>query len=176
MTGWRDSAYPSYLPAESVLDQVETAVVVTDRLNNLLYANVFAQRLFGVSADAQQLVGRPVLSLGFEGEDHGKAIEQARQVLRGRSWEGTIASRRGDGSRIFVRASAVPLRHPSGAIDGIVIFAREATQRGSEREHERIGLLERIGERLSGSLELGVTLRHVADTLVPQFEYKRLRN
>ncbi|MGH3156542.1 MAG: SpoIIE family protein phosphatase, partial [Streptosporangiaceae bacterium] len=169
MTGWRDSGYPSYLPAETVLDQVETAVVVTDRLNNLLYANVYAQVLFGVSTDAQHLVGRPILSLGFEVEDLGKAIELARQVLRGRAWEGTIASRRADGSRVFVRASAVPLRHPSGAIDGLVIFAREATRRGSQREHERIGLLERIGERLAGSLELGVTLRHVADTLVPQF-------
>jgi PAS domain S-box-containing protein len=143
--------------------------VVTDRLNNLLYANAFAQALFGISADAQQLVGRPVLSLGFEVEDLGKAVELARQVLRGRAWEGTFASRRGDGSRIFVRASAVPLRHPSGAIDGIVIFAREATRRGSQREHERMALLERIGERLAGSLELGMTLRHVADTLVPQF-------
>jgi PAS domain S-box-containing protein len=169
MTGWRDAAYPSYLPAEIVLDQVETAVVVTDRLNNLLYANAFAQKLFGVSADAQQLVGRPVLSLGFEVEDLGKVVELARQVLRGRTWEGTIASRRGDGSRVFVRATAVPLRHPSGAIDGIAIFAREATRRGSQREHERLALLERIGERLAGSLELGVTLRHVADTLVPQF-------
>jgi PAS domain S-box-containing protein len=169
VTGWRDAAYPSYLPAEIVLDQVETAVVVTDRLNNLLYANAFAQKLFGVSADAQHLVGRPVLSLGFEVEDLGKAVELARQVLRGRTWEGTIASRRGDGSRVFVRATAVPLRHPSGAIDGIAIFAREATRRGSQREHERLALLERIGERLAGSLELGVTLRHVADTLVPQF-------
>jgi PAS domain S-box-containing protein len=169
MTGWRDAAYPSYLPPETVLDQVETAVVVTDRLNNLLFANAFAQKLFGVSADAQHLVGRPVLSLGFEVEDLGKAVELARQVLRGRTWEGTIASRRGDGSRVFVRATAVPLRHPSGAIDGIAIFAREATRRGSQREHERLALLERIGERLAGSLELGATLRHVADTLVPQF-------
>jgi PAS domain S-box-containing protein len=169
MTGWRDPGNPSYLPAETVLDQVETAVVVTDRLNNLLYANAYAQVLFGVSTDARHLIGQPILSLGFEVEDLGKAIELARQVLRGRSWEGTIASRRTDGSRVFVWASAVPLRHPSGAIDGIVIFAREATRRGSQREHERISLLERIGERLAGSLELSVTLRQVADTLVPQF-------
>jgi len=95
MTGWRDSAYPSYLPAESVLDQVETAVVVTDRLNNLLYANVFAQRLFGVSADAQQLVGRPVLSLGFEVEDLGKAIELARQVKKERTRENKRINKKG---------------------------------------------------------------------------------
>ena len=169
MTGWTGAPYSSYLPADTVLDQVETAVVVTDRLNNLIYGNAFARKLFGISADSQQLVGRPVLSLGFEVEDLGKAVELARQVLRGHAWEGTLASRRCDGSRVFVRASAVPLRHPSGAIDGIVIFAREATRRGSQREHERLALLERIGERLAGSLELGVTLRQVADTLVPQF-------
>jgi serine phosphatase RsbU (regulator of sigma subunit) len=48
-------------------------------------------------------------------------------------------------------------------------MAREATRRGSERASDRIALLERIGERLAGSLELDVTLRHVAETLVPQF-------
>ena len=63
----------------------------------------------------------------------------------------------------------MPLRHPSGAIDGIVIIAREASRRSSQRERDRIALLERIGERLAGSLELGMTLRQVAETLVPQF-------
>jgi hypothetical protein len=48
-------------------------------------------------------------------------------------------------------------------------MAREATRRGGQRAADRIGLLERIGERLAGSLELSVTLRQVADTLVPQF-------
>ena len=110
-----------------------------------------------------------MLSLGFEDEDLGKAVELARQVLRGRRLGGhvrRVPRRRLPGLR---PGQAVPLRHPSGAIDGIVIFARQATRRGSQREQERIALLERIGERLARSLELGVTLRHVADTLVPQF-------
>jgi serine phosphatase RsbU (regulator of sigma subunit) len=54
-------------------------------------------------------------------------------------------------------------------VDGIVIIAREASRRSSRRERDRIVLLDRIGERLAGSLELGLTLRHVAETLVPQF-------
>src|SRR5262250_25222 len=70
---------------------------------------------------------------------------------------------------MFIRAQAVPLRHPSGSIDGIVIVGRQATRRSSQQEGDRIGLLERIGERLARSLELGLTLRHVAETLVPQF-------
>ena len=56
-----------------------------------------------------------------------------------------------------------------GEITGIVIMAREATRRGGQRASDRIGLLERIGERLASSLELDVTLRQVAETLVPQF-------
>ena len=48
-------------------------------------------------------------------------------------------------------------------------MAREATRRGGQRASDRIGLLERIGERLASSLELDVTLRQVAETLVPQF-------
>ena len=50
-----------------------------------------------------------------------------------------------------------------------MIMARAAAGRGSKRERDRIGLLERIGERLARSLELNTTLRHVAETLVPQF-------
>src|SRR5216683_816414 len=169
MKRWGEAAYDAYLPAETLLDQVEMAVVVTDRLSNLLYANGYAARLFGFPDDVHDLIGQSVLSLGFEDGDVEKATELTGQVLRGRSWEGTFACMRGDRSRVLVRAQAVPLRHPSGAIDGIVILAREATRRGSQREQDRIGLLERIGERLAGSLELGSTLRHVAEMLVPQF-------
>ncbi len=157
------------MPAETVLGQIAAAVVVTDRLSNLLYANAFAVKLFDFPEDPALLVGRPILSLGFEESDAGKAADLAKQVLRGRAWDGTFASVRADGSRVLVRAQAVPLRHPSGAIDGIVIIAREATRRSSQRERDQLGLLERIGERLAGSLELSLTLRHVAETLVPQF-------
>ena len=168
MTGLDESVVSAYLPPDTVLGQIEAAVVVTDPQSNLRYANAYAARLFDFPDAPERLVGRSLLSLGFEEEDLGKAAELAKQVLRGRAWEGTFSVRPG-GSRVFIRAQAVPLRHPSGAIDGIVIIGRLATRRSSEQERERIGLLERIGERLARSLELSLTLRHVAETLVPQF-------
>ncbi|HUY51961.1 MAG TPA: SpoIIE family protein phosphatase [Streptosporangiaceae bacterium] len=168
MTDWAEAGYDAYLPAETILGQMSAAVVVTDRLGNLLYANPFAVALFGFPGNGK-LLGRPVLSLAFTGGDAGKAAELANQVLRGRGGDGTFAVIRSDGSRVFVRAQAMPLRHPSGSIDGIVIIARAATRRSSRRERDRIALLERIGEQLAGSLELSITLRHVAETLVPQF-------
>ncbi len=169
VTDWATAAgYDAYLPAQTILAQISAAVVVTDRQGNLLYANPFAAALFGFPKKGK-LLGRPVLSLAFSGGDAGKAAELAKQVLRGRGGDGTFAVLRADGSRVFVRAQAMPLRHPSGSIDGIVILAREASRRSSRRERDRVSLLERIGERLAGSLEFGTTLRHVAEILVPQF-------
>jgi PAS domain S-box-containing protein len=169
VTSWDELALGAYLPADTVLGQLEAAVVVTDRLSNLLYANAFAAKLFDFPDAPERLVGRSLLSLGFEEQDLGKAAELAKQVLRGRAWEGTFASVRAGGSRIYVRAQAVPLRHPSGAVDGIVIIARPATRQSNLRERDQIGLLERIGERLGRSLQLDLTLQHVAESLVPQF-------
>jgi PAS domain S-box-containing protein len=157
------------LGADTVLAGTESGIVVADLLGNLQYANAFAAALFGFPDDPRHLTGRSLLSLGFEEGDLRKASQLQGQVLGGRAWEGTFAVQRHDGSRVFVRAQAVPLRPPGGQIEGIVIMARESTRRARLREREQINLLERIGERLSGSLELGATLRHVAETLVPQF-------
>ena len=169
MKRWGGATFDACLPAETVLRQVDTAVLATDRASNLLYANAYAAKLFGFPQDFHHLIGHSILQIGFDKADLVKATELAKQVLRGLVWEGTFVNVRQDGTRVFVRAQAAPLRHPSGAIDGIVIFAREAMRRGNEREFDRIGLLERIGDRLAGSLELNRTLRHVAETLVPQF-------
>src|SRR3984885_68235 len=160
---------PLQLTASEVLDQVSTGVVVIDRDCLLLYANSFAVTLFGFPDDSANLAGRPLLSLGVEQSDAATVQHMAENVLRGWPWEGTFASQRIDGSRVFVRAHAAPLRNGHSEITGIVIMAREATRRGGQRASDRIGLLERIGERLASSLELNVTLRQVAETLVPQF-------
>jgi PAS domain S-box-containing protein len=164
-----DEAPQPVLTASQVLEQTATGVVVTDRDCGLLYANAFAVTLFGFPDDSAHLAGRQLLSLGIEESDAPTVQHMADNVLRGWPWEGTFASHRIDGSRVFLRAHAAPLRDSDGEITGIVIMAREATRHGSQRLSDRIGLLERIGERLSSSLELDVTLRQVAETLVPQF-------
>ncbi|MQY04279.1 ATP-binding SpoIIE family protein phosphatase [Actinomadura macrotermitis] len=166
MNRWGETPYEAHLPPETVLNQMEMAVIVCDRFSNVIYGNAFAQELFGFGGD--EFVGHSALSLAIAEEDHEQAAELARHVLKGGVWEGTFCNLRADGSTVYTRAHAVPLRHPSGAVDGIVIFAREAL-RSNQREQDRYGLLERIGERLAGSLELETTLRRVATTLVPQF-------
>ncbi|RSN52457.1 MULTISPECIES: ATP-binding SpoIIE family protein phosphatase [Actinomadura] len=166
MKRWGEAPFEAHLPPETVLNQMEMAVIVCDRFSNVIYGNSFARQLFGFGGD--EIIGHSVLSLGIAEEDHEQATELAKHVLKGGVWEGTFCNLRADGTTVYTRAHAVPLRHPSGAVDGVVIFAREAL-RSNQREQDRYGLLERIGERLAGSLELETTLRRVADTLVPQF-------
>lgn len=158
---------PVELPPKTVLDRVESAVIVVDRLGNVLYGNPFAERMFGL--EGTSYVGKSVLSLGIEEEDQEQATELAKRVLRGHPWEGTFATARVDGIKGYVRAHAIPMRNPSGGVGGLVIFARQAMRRGTQRERDRFGLLERIGDRLAGSLELEQTLAQVTHTLVPQF-------
>jgi serine phosphatase RsbU (regulator of sigma subunit) len=170
VTGWGEGVSDAYLPAALVLGHADIGVVVTDRLGNLLYVNEFAARMLRIPGDLARLAGCPVVSLGLFADDGvRKADDLAGLVLRGRSWEGTFESVRGDGSRTLVRGIAVPLRHPGGDIDGMVILARPAGRRHEQGQQNRIALLERVGERLAGSLEIGTTLKHVAEILVPQF-------
>ena len=123
------------LTAGDVLDLAEMAVVVTDPFSNILYWNPFAERLFGHSTPSAA-PGRhstsyrssdppSPLSLGIMRKDPLLTEELTKHVLRGGVWEGTFDVLRGDGSVVYLRAQAVPLRHASGAITGIVITAAE---------------------------------------------------
>ncbi len=170
MTRWNEGVFDPYLPAELVLRQAEIGVIVADRQSNVLFANEHLTRLLRLPPDAARLAGQPLHTLGFIPDgDLPKAADLSRQVLSGMSWEGTFTGTRADGTLVFVRVLAVPLRHPSGDIDGMVIVVTEAGRRDAQREQDWLRLLERIGERLAGSLELDATLRLVAQILVPQF-------
>jgi PAS domain S-box-containing protein len=156
------------LPTEQILGQVETAVIVVDHDGCLRYANDFAAGLFGFP-DPGHLTDVPFRALGFDEDDLSKVANLERQACRGRDWEGTLSIRRPDGSNFFVRMNATPMRGSAGEVAGTVIMAKEALQVGTEASTDRVGLLDRIGQRLNKSLELTDTLRQVAETLVPQF-------
>jgi PAS domain S-box-containing protein len=156
------------LGTELILHQVETAVIVVDHDGCLRYANDFAAGLFGFE-DPEQLTDVPFRALGFDEDDLSKVANLERQSCRGKDWEGTLSIKRKDGANFFIRMNATPMRGPAGEVAGTVIMAKEALQVGTEAATDRVGLLDRIGQRLNKSLELDDTLREVADALVPQF-------
>ncbi|HUJ06381.1 MAG TPA: SpoIIE family protein phosphatase [Streptosporangiaceae bacterium] len=163
-----DHAAAGPLSTDEVLGQVETAVIVVDHYRRLRYANSFAAALYGFGQPAD-LVGIDFRSLGFDEEDMGKVKDLERQACRGRDWEGTLSIKRPDGSKFFIRMTAVALRSADGEVTGTVIMARQAVQLGATAGYAKFGLLDRIGETLGTTLEFDVTLRSVAQLLVPQF-------
>jgi serine phosphatase RsbU (regulator of sigma subunit) len=165
MTRWNES-----LPPELVLSQADIGVIVADRAGNVAFANEYVARMLRLDGSADTLLGKALSGLGLlPDSEPGRADEVTRQVLSGVSWEDTFAGHRADGSFLFVRELAVPLRGRPGEIDGIVLLITEAGRRDAQREPDRLRLLERIGQRLAGSLELDATLREVAQILVPRF-------
>jgi hypothetical protein len=83
---WNEGAFEAYLPANMILGMADIAVVVTDRLANLLYMNEYAAHLFRVGGDAAGLAGQPVLSLGLVADGDLRQVEEmTEQVLRGRA-------------------------------------------------------------------------------------------
>jgi serine phosphatase RsbU (regulator of sigma subunit) len=165
MTRWSES-----LPADLVLSKAEIGVIVADKSGNVVFSNEYVCRLLRLEGEVAELAGKPLGALGLlPDSEPGRADEVLRQVLGGMPWEDTFAGHRGDGSLLFVRELAVPLRDASGEIDGIVLLITEAGRRDAQREQDRVRILERIGQRLAGSLELDATLRHVAQILVPRF-------
>src|ERR1700689_118221 len=170
MTSWNEGSPARYLSAELVLSQAEIGIVVADRDGNVQFVNEHASRLLRLTGEASALAGRTLDEVGLIPDaEQGKSDELSRQVLSGMTWEDTLAARRGDGTLVFLREFAVPLRGPSGDIDGMVVLVSEAGRRDAQREPDRLRLLERIGERLAGSLEFDTTLRQVAQILVPRF-------
>jgi serine phosphatase RsbU (regulator of sigma subunit) len=156
--------------ADFVLSRAEIGVIVADRDGIVTFSNEYLARMLRLTGPGASLVGERLGGLGLlPDSEPGRAAEIARQVLRGDAWEDTFAGHRTDGSLLFVRELAVPLRNPDGEIDGIVMFITEAGRRDAQREPDHLRLLERIGQRLAGSLELDVTLRQVAQILVPRF-------
>ena len=109
-------------------------------------------------ATPSTLAGRPCPVARLRRRATARKVERPGRAGAARPAPGRARSRAcGATARAcFVRAHAVPLRHASGGdIDGIVIIARRGRPGAtSQRERDRIGLLERIGERLAGSLEL----------------------
>ena len=167
MARWSESP-----AAELVLTQAEIGVIVADRDANVVFSNEYVARLLRLEGPGSSLVGEPLGGLGLlPDSETGRAAEIARQVLNGVTWEDTFAGHRSDGTMLFVREQAVPLRSPSGSgeVEGIVMLITEAGRRDAQREPDRLRILERIGQRLAGSLELDATLRQVAQILVPRF-------
>ena len=156
MTRWSES-----LPAELVLSQAEIGVIVADRTGNVVFSNEYVAkmlRLDGAADTAPRQAARRTRAASRQESPAGSTRSPGRcsagspGKTRSPGTGATAASCSSGNSRC--RSAAA-----SGEIDGIVLLITEAGRRDTQREPDRLRLLERIGQRLAGSLELDATLR-----------------
>ncbi len=125
-----------------LLDSVENAVIATDAEDRITYWNAFAGTLYGWRPE--EVLGktfRDILPISQEAAD-----EVNRGVAGGETWEGDIALRRRDGTKLIVFARVTPIRSPETTrpvgLIGVTVdvterrAAEQALREAFEREKE----------------------------------------
>ncbi len=125
-------------PADApVLDALDAAVIVSDAVGVVLYANPAAEQLYGHPRSA--LLGSNVRDLLVADGDLAEAEEIMSQVLGGQSWSGEFDVRHADGGIRTVRITDSPV-FSDGRIIAVVGVAEDVTGiRRDRRDADRFG-------------------------------------
>ena len=104
------------------------AIFSTDLQRRIDYWNSGAERVFGFSE--QEMIGQPA-DIIFTPEDRARHVPdlESQQALQDGRAEDERWHMRKDGSRFYASGVMVPLRTPSGVVEGFAKIARDLTER-----------------------------------------------
>jgi PAS domain S-box-containing protein len=147
--GEERAAEPLDRAARNVIEHMNSALLVLDRLGEVTFANPTATLLLG-GGDAAP-TGRP-FAHWFPGVPRGQLLVQ-RTLERGDKLRGAEAMiTRADGRAVPIGLSAAPLRGAKGELDGAIVIFQELTEiKQLERQ-----LLQREKMASIGQLAAGV--------------------
>jgi PAS domain S-box-containing protein len=110
----------------TALDQAAPAVVITDRLGRVAYANRAAGELIG--RPIEWLRGRHFAMLMGHDDTFAEIDDVAAGVAAGRTWTGTMTRRRRDGSLVRVNVMLSPVRLTAGEVSHAIALIRDIEQ------------------------------------------------
>ena len=142
-----------------LLDRVDAAVIAVDLEGRILFANRYAESLYGYPAE--ELIGRLTSEFFGVALDSGVAHEIHTTLASGGSWEGTFEIRRKDGTNISVHAVDSPLYDANGELTGVVSLSTDATRERTDQ------FLARCAVVLGSSLDFERNLLALAKLVVP---------
>jgi PAS domain S-box-containing protein len=109
-----------------LLQNVSDAVISTDVDFNIRSWNPAAELIFGWKAD--EAIGKSAIELLQTEYPHSTRESVLSQLQRVRVWNGETTSRRKDGTRVHLLASASSIRDKEGQHIGIVSVSRDITE------------------------------------------------
>jgi PAS domain S-box-containing protein len=110
----------------AALDQAAAAIVITDTLGRVSYANRAAGELIGRPVD--WIRGRHFAMLMGDEEALPEVDEVAARVASGQIWSGTMTGRRLDGSLVRVSLLLAPVRSSAGDVTHAIALLRDIQQ------------------------------------------------
>jgi sigma-B regulation protein RsbU (phosphoserine phosphatase) len=153
-------AFTGLMGLEShLLERVDAALLAVDLEGRILYANRFAEELYGW--ERAELIGRLATEFTGVAVEPEMASEIMQALSAGESWAGTFEVRRQDGTTISVHAVDAPLYDGNGALAGVVSLATDATRERVER------FLAECSVALGSSLDFNRNLASLARLVVP---------
>lgn len=133
----------------AAVEQIEEAIVVTDRQANILYTNPAFEKITGYSQE--EVLGRNprMLQSGEHDEQFYKVLWDT--ITAGKVWNGLIQNRKKDGSLYFEDNSISPISGDDGRIDYYVGIKKDVTRDIELEKKMREGQkLEAIGTLAGG--------------------------
>jgi PAS domain S-box-containing protein len=116
-----------------LLDEVDAAVVATDRWGVVTLWNRTAERLFGWPAS--RALGRPILELTVRDQDRGRVASVIDSLRHRGAWEGELLVTRADGTRFPIYTRNTTLHDDTGSAVGMVGVSVDLSERvAMERE------------------------------------------
>jgi PAS domain S-box-containing protein len=153
----------------TTLRSIGDAVISTDARGRVRFLNPVAERLTGWPADGA--VGRPLTEVfPIFNENTGAAAENpVDKVLREDTVVGLASHtvlRRRDGVELPIDDSAAPIHDPGGAIEGVVLVFRDASEQ--KRELLRRRFMATATEQLLAADDYRDALTRIAQLAVPR--------
>ncbi|MEY2421978.1 MAG: hypothetical protein QOI95_2045 [Acidimicrobiaceae bacterium] len=142
-----------------LLERVDAAVMAVDLQGRILFANRYAETLYGWSRE--ETIGRLASEVSGVAIDADVATEIMTSLDKGGAWEGTFEVRTKDGSLLSVHAVNSPLYDSKGQLAGIVSLAIDGSRERVER------FLSDCSAVLGASLDYSQNLAALAALTVP---------
>jgi PAS domain S-box-containing protein len=139
----------------SLLAQVHSAVVATDRNREIIYWNEHAETLY--QWPAAEVLGRNIVQVLISGDHREEADRIFRESELQGQWEGELLAVRKDGTPVPVFLTDSPIRDAGGSVIGFVGVSVDITER---RRAERA--LQESEERYRKFFEEDLTGDYVA--------------
>ena len=143
----------------TMLNSVAQAVIATDKIGHIIYANNFTETLYGWKPE--EILGKNIIDVTPSETSYREAVEIFKELSEGKSWSGELETKHKNGTTLSTYVTDSPFFDDNGQLIGIVgvsqdISAKKNAILEQQRTLERVKLQNEI-------LAIVASSEHVAE-------------